>query len=40
MTKQEAIDILTTYSWSEAEEGNEELCEALDMAIAALKEDG
>ena len=40
LTKQEAIDILTVCNLSEAGEGNEELCEALDMAIVALKEQG
>lgn len=40
MTNQEAIDILTVCNLEEAENGNEEICEALDMAIAALKEKG
>ena len=37
MTNQEAIDILTVYNLEEAENGNEEICEALDMAIKSLR---
>lgn len=37
MTIQEAIDILTTHNLEEAENGNEEVCEALDMAIKQLR---
>lgn len=37
MTTQKAIAVIRDHSYSRAEEGDEELCEALDMAAAALE---
>lgn len=37
MTENEAIDILMALAWDRAEEGDVPLCEALEIAMRAIK---